>query len=89
MRKLAVLVDIITSHIVPGEDKVVKVQHPDIIDDVEEAKRDWLLACAHFDNVTDPELVDHAIYLMEAAQKRYIYMLRRAREEKVTHPFEP
>ena len=48
---------------------------------IEEAKRDWLAARDYFNAVTDPDLIDHAIYTMEAAEKRYIYLLRRARED--------
>lgn len=48
---------------------------------IEEAKRDWLAARNYFNAVTDPDLIDHAIYTMEAAEKRYVYLLRRARED--------
>ncbi|NLY88356.1 MAG: YaaL family protein [Firmicutes bacterium] len=48
---------------------------------IEEAKRDWQAARDYFNAVTDPELIDHAIYTMEAAEKRYVYLLRRARED--------
>ncbi|HHU81829.1 MAG TPA: YaaL family protein [Firmicutes bacterium] len=48
---------------------------------IEEAKRDWLAARNYFNAVTDPDLIDHAIYTMEAAEKRYAYLLRRARED--------
>ena len=33
-----------------------------------------------FDNVDDPDLVDFAIYDMQAARKKYVYMLKKARE---------
>lgn len=48
---------------------------------IEEAKRDWQAARNYFNAVTDPDLIDHAIYAMEAAEKRYVYLLRRARED--------
>ncbi len=50
---------------------------------IEEAKRDWQAAKNYFNSVTEPDLIDHAIYAMEAAEKRYVYLLRRAREEKL------
>jgi len=49
---------------------------------VEEAKKDWQEARAYFNSVTDPELVDHAIYALGAAEKRYVYLLKKAREER-------
>lgn len=36
-----------------------------------------------FDNVVDPELVDHAIYKMEAAKSKYVYLLKQAREQGI------
>ena len=48
---------------------------------VEDAKKDWQEARAYFNTVTDPELIDHAIYALGAAEKRYVYLLKKAREE--------
>ncbi len=45
---------------------------------VQRALNDWKAAAAYFESVADPELVDYAVYGMEAAQKRYIYLLRSA-----------
>ncbi|HHT04952.1 MAG TPA: YaaL family protein [Hydrogenispora sp.] len=49
---------------------------------VEDAKKDWQEARAYFNTVTDPELIDHAIYALGAAEKRYVYLLKKAREER-------
>ena len=35
----------------------------------------------YFDNVTAPELVDHAIYKMEAAKSQYIYLLKLVKDK--------
>ena len=45
---------------------------------VQRALEDWKKATAYFESVSDPELVDYAVYGMEAAKKRYIYLLRNA-----------
>lgn len=45
---------------------------------VQRALEDWKKAAAYFESVSDPELVDYAVYDMEAAKKRYIYLLRNA-----------
>jgi hypothetical protein len=40
-----------------------------------------------FDNVVDPELVDHAIYKMEAAKTKYVYLLKQARDKNIKIEF--
>jgi hypothetical protein len=50
---------------------------------VDKAHREWMQAKAYFEEVDDPDLVDHAIYAMEAAEKKYIYLLKLARKENV------
>jgi hypothetical protein len=46
----------------------------------EEAKKEWRQAMAYFEHVKDRELVDYAIKNLEAAEKRYNYLLRQLRE---------
>lgn len=53
---------------------------PPILQVVERARRDWEAAQAYFNNVTDPDLIDHAIYQVQAAERKYVYLLRRAEE---------
>jgi hypothetical protein len=36
-----------------------------------------------FNNVVDPVLVDHAIYKMEAAKSKYVFMLKEAKEKNI------
>lgn len=43
---------------------------------VEEAKECWLTARAYFDNLSEPDLIDYAIYTLEAAERRYMYLLK-------------
>jgi len=52
---------------------------PSLIESVDEAKRDWLCARAYFEQVTDPGLVDYAIYQVKAAERRYMYLLGQVR----------
>jgi hypothetical protein len=49
-------------------------------DEVRRAYAEWQAAENYFDNVADPDLVDFAIYDMQAARKKYAYMLKKARE---------
>ena len=40
----------------------------ELLESVESARKYWLSTKAYFDNVTDPDLIDHAIYAMTAAE---------------------
>lgn len=47
-----------------------------------EAHRDWLAARKFFDCATDPDLIDFAILSLQAAEKRYVYLWKKARERE-------
>ncbi len=50
--------------------------------EVKRAYADWQAAENYFDNVAaDQDLIDFAIYDMEAAKKKYAYMLKKAKEQ--------
>lgn len=69
------------------------------IKDTEEQALEEFFLCLHkaqqemydaenfFDNVVDPELVDHAIYKMEAAKSKYVYLLKQARDKNIRIEF--
>jgi len=63
---------------------VSSYMQPSLAQSVELAREEWLNARAYFEAVSEPDLVDHAIYTMEATEKRYIYLLKKARAEGVT-----
>ena len=48
---------------------------------IEEAKEEWQEARNYFDLVSDPELVDYAIYLLGAAERKYQYLLKMKQQE--------
>lgn len=48
---------------------------------LEQARREWLSAQNYYNNVSDADLVDYATYHIQAAEKKYIYLLKRARHE--------
>ena len=63
-------------------------REPDLFVSVEAAHRDWLMAQRYYESVSDPDLVDHAVYQIQAAEKKYAYLLREARKRGLTHsPF--
>lgn len=45
-----------------------------------QARQEWQAAQALFDTVTDPDMVDAAIHLIAAAERKYAYLLRLAKE---------
>ena len=65
-------------------------QLPGLPDTVEQARQEWLAAQSYYDSVTDTDLIDHAVYLMQAAEKKYIYLLKQARQKGITYsPYFP
>lgn len=68
-----------------ANDPCPPAQMPSLSDAVEQARREWLSAQRYYDTVSDKDLVDHAVYLLQAAEKKYMYLLKKARSEGVTH----
>lgn len=54
-----------------------------LINEIEEARKNLVCARMYFDLVKEPRLVDYAIYTEEAAKAKYVYLILKAREEKV------
>jgi len=46
---------------------------------IDQARCEWLAAKEYFDNVSDPHLIEHAVYIYHAAEKRYMCLLNQAR----------
>ncbi|QDR82895.1 YaaL family protein [Sporomusa termitida] len=61
---------------------------PPLAQQIEQARQEWLSAQNYYNNVSDVDLVDHATFLIHAAEKKYTYLLKRARYEGVRYaPF--
>lgn len=52
---------------------------------IEQARREWQDAQAYYNTVTDVDLIDHAAYRIQAAEKRYIYLMKKARQEGIVY----
>lgn len=69
-----------------GNFKIQKTQKNDAMDDLyvnlEKAKKEWEDAKNVFENVSEPDLVDFAIYNIEAAEQKYVYLLKQIKIEK-------
>lgn len=66
------------SRYIVGED--MRTEEDKMLDNIRSAHEEWRNAESFFQNVTDPDLVDHAIYRVEAARTRYTYLMKQARE---------
>lgn len=49
--------------------------------DLHQAHQEWVLAQHRIDLLVDPALIDHAIYVLEAAEKKYSFYLKQARDK--------
>lgn len=63
------------------EEKQALPALPDVVD---QARKEWLDAQHYYNTVSDKDLVDHAVYLMQATEKKYVYLLKTARREGIT-----
>lgn len=45
------------------------------------AKEEWLSAVEYFHEVSEPDLVDYAVYSLHAAERKYMYLLDKARKD--------
>ena len=70
--------DFLNSIRVTGETDIEKMHQA-----IAEAKYEWEFAQSYFDSVSEPELVEYAIYNQMAAQKKYEYLLKQARQIKL------
>ncbi|MBS3939004.1 MAG: YaaL family protein [Peptococcaceae bacterium] len=48
---------------------------------IDNAHKEWLAAQQYFDHVSELDLIDHAVYVSQAAEKRYMYLLKQARSQ--------
>ena len=52
-------------------------------DALNQAKHEWEFAQSYFDSVSDPDLVEFAIYNQRAAEQKYAYLIKQAKELKL------
>lgn len=54
-------------------------EEQELHEQVDLAHREWIAAQQYFQSVCEPELVDHAVHSIIAAEQRYTYLLRKLR----------
>lgn len=84
---LSSFISTVSAQVLPREEEN-KTEGPSLLESVEQARREWENARAYFNFVTDPDLIDMAIYAIEAAEKKYMYLLKAARTQgiRLDHP---
>lgn len=55
---------------------------------LKDAREDWKRAEARFQEVTDPDLIDHTIYDLQAAKTRYSYLLKVVKDKGIKCNFQ-
>jgi len=84
---LGELLNTISAKILPEFEFGLPSGHPPSPrESIAHAREEWLAARNYFNSVSDPDLVDHAIYLLGAAERKYMYLLKRAKHEGVDSP---
>lgn len=51
---------------------------------IEDAKKEWEDARNLFNEIKDPDLIDYAVYAIQAAEKKYIYLYKQAKSDVFT-----
>ena len=60
-----------------------KTEKEKILESLQKAKEEWKNKEEYFRSVTEVDLVDHAIYELEASKIKYIYLLKKVRESDI------
>jgi hypothetical protein len=63
------------------EDKVDEKQ--EFFDQVRKAHKDWQIAVENFNYYIDPDIIDYAVYDINAAEKKFVYLIKKARKENL------
>lgn len=58
---------------------------PELADVVEKARQEWVAAQHYYNSVADNDLIDHAVYMLQASEKKYMYLMKQARQAGITH----
>lgn len=60
---------------------VQPTENSKLLDSIQDAQKEWRCAESRFNEATDFDLVDQAIYDMMAAKTKYSYLVRKAKEK--------
>lgn len=51
---------------------------PSLSEMIDQARKDWLYAQQFYNDVTDNDLIEYAVYLIKTTERKYIYLLKQA-----------
>ncbi len=57
-----------------------KTEEEHILEGLKDAHKEWKISEEYFEWVTDPDLIDYAIYELKASKIKYSYFLKKAKE---------
>ncbi|MBX6395304.1 MAG: YaaL family protein [Alicyclobacillaceae bacterium] len=66
-----------------GKGSPEEEERADLLREIERTRDEWVRALHLLDHVVEPELIDHAIYTVQAAQRKYEYLMRVARNKNL------
>ncbi|MDI3281173.1 MAG: YaaL family protein [Bacillota bacterium] len=81
---LAKIWSAVTAQVLPEPEELsdkAEKRVPSLLESVEAARLEWILAKSYFDFVTEPDLIDVAVYNIQAAERKYMYLLKEARNQ--------
>ena len=56
----------------------------ELVIQIDKARKEWDVAQIQLAQMSDPELIDYAVYRLKAAEKRYMYLLKKAEQKGVS-----
>lgn len=59
-------------------------EQKEVLYGLEEAREEWEVASQYFENASEPELIDYAIYKEDAAKAKYMHYLSMAKQLGIT-----
>lgn len=58
-----------------------KIEDEKLLEMIKEAHKEWKNSETFFDNATDPDLIDYAIFKVEANRTKFRYLIKQAKEK--------
>jgi len=85
-RPLQAAWEVVAGRFNAAENEAAVIKEKDFFTLVEEARQEWQAAMSYFNHSVEPDLVDHAIHAMVAAERKYVFLLKKARQENYSLP---
>lgn len=60
-----------------------KLEEEKLIKMIKEAHKEWENSETYFNNATDPDLIDYAIFKVEANRTKFRYLIKQAKEKGI------